>query len=163
MMSKIWLEERRKGGVIYPLQERTVLVWLRPCGRAASGVRTRIWASCGKATLKPGSKSRRGWPGRCPQCKRALLRGRGPKSKAAELRFQDLVADAESLRGDVLSGFAVAVPHVRGGEPLVAARGGGGRRRPRSRTEAPLFLQGLEPGQHLSGPHVVVVADRGGN
>ena len=29
------------------------------------------------------------------QCKRALLRGRGPKNKAAELRFQDLV-----LRGD---------------------------------------------------------------
>ena len=39
-----------------------------------------------------------------PQCKRALWHGRGPK-KTAEVRFQDLVADAESLKGDFHSAW----------------------------------------------------------
>ena len=37
------------------------------------------------------------------QCERALLCGTGPKNKAAKLSLQDLVSDAESLRGDFLS------------------------------------------------------------
>ena len=39
------------------------------------------------------------------QRKRALFRGRSPKNKAAELRFQDLVAVAEPLRGCFPSAF----------------------------------------------------------
>ena len=106
------------GGDIYPLQERTVL-----------GVAAALRASGFKSADSYMGELRQGriearfevsaW---LSQCKRALLRGRGPKNKAAELRFQDLVADAESLRGD----FALAVPHVRRGQPLVASRSGGG-------------------------------------
>ena len=88
------------GGDIYPLQERTVL-----------GVAAALRASSFKSADSYMGELRLGhiearfevpaWLARTlSQCKRALFRGRGPKNKAAELRFLDLVADAESLRGD---------------------------------------------------------------
>ena len=174
------------GGDIYRLQERTVLGV--PAALRASGFKS---ADSYMGELRLGHIEARfevpAWLARTlSQCKRALLRGRGPKNKAAEMRFQDLVADAESLRGDFpsalhwpfrtyvvanrwllreveVAGARLAHASISQDERVASLFPGvqGGRPRPRCRTEAPLFLQGLGPVQHLSGPHVAV-ADRGG-
>ena len=121
-----------------------------------------------------------------PQCERALLRGKGPKSKAAKLRLQDLVSDAESLRGDFLpdlhwpfrkyvlairwlfrdvEGHGARLAHASISQDVRVASSSPPWC-PRRRSAATVSFRsccpaGFGPGQHLAGPHVVIT-DRGG-